>query len=131
MYKISKEFHFSASHQLGHLPEDHPCHNLHGHNYVVTIGFEAKELDKNGFVIDFRDLDGMKQFIDNNFDHKHLNDVFPFNAKLSTYTTSENLAEYLFVICRDSGFYNDDNPTVEVSFVKVAETPKTMAEYSE
>ena len=45
MYIISKEYHFSASHQLHDLPEDHPCHRLHGHNYVVEVDrFKAIEM---------------------------------------------------------------------------------------
>ncbi len=36
MFTITKEFHFSASHQLSHLPEDHQCARLHGHNYVAV-----------------------------------------------------------------------------------------------
>ena len=37
MYRISKEFHFSASHQLTDLPADHQCARLHGHNYIVVV----------------------------------------------------------------------------------------------
>ena len=37
MFKISKEFYFSAAHALFGLPDDHPCTRLHGHNYVVTV----------------------------------------------------------------------------------------------
>ena len=119
MYKISKEFHFSASHRLEHLPKDHPCYRLHGHNYVATIGFEAEQLDKNGFVIDFRELDGIKSFIDDTFDHQHLND------KMECYTTSENMAAMLFHLFNAESF----GLKCLVSFVRVSETPKTMAEY--
>lgn len=33
MTDIAKGFHFSASHQLYRLPEEHPCARMHGHNY--------------------------------------------------------------------------------------------------
>lgn len=36
MFRITKEYHFSASHRLAHLPDDHQCARLHGHNYVVV-----------------------------------------------------------------------------------------------
>lgn len=36
-YEITKEFHFSASHQLDYLPEGHQCKRLHGHNYIVKV----------------------------------------------------------------------------------------------
>ncbi|RWP82168.1 MAG: 6-carboxytetrahydropterin synthase QueD, partial [Mesorhizobium sp.] len=43
MFHISKEFHFSASHQLTSLPPNHQCARLHGHNYVVVVQLSAKE----------------------------------------------------------------------------------------
>lgn len=55
MHRITKEFHFSASHQLCHLPADHKCARLHGHNYIV-----GAELDADGFVPDFSDLSVLK-----------------------------------------------------------------------
>ena len=44
MYRITKEFHFSASHQLKDLPDDHPCARMHGHNYVVVIELAGEGL---------------------------------------------------------------------------------------
>jgi len=52
MFKITKEFTFSASHQLFGLTKDHPCARLHGHNYVVEIELSSKELNSHGFVRD-------------------------------------------------------------------------------
>ena len=92
MYKISKQFAFSASHILEGLHECHPCSRLHGHNYVVTIHLKAKGLNSVGFVKDYRELDNIKQYIDNHLDHRHLNDIVSFNP------TAENLAKYLFDI---------------------------------
>ncbi|MGO8249243.1 6-carboxytetrahydropterin synthase, partial [Rhizobium johnstonii] len=37
MYRITKEFHLSSSHQLDHLPADHQCARLHCHNYVGIV----------------------------------------------------------------------------------------------
>ena len=34
MFTITKQFYFSASHTLDTLPDDHPCTQLHGHNWV-------------------------------------------------------------------------------------------------
>ncbi len=116
-YRISKEFHFCASHQLDHLPDDHPCYRLHGHNYVVTIGFESEELNENGFVVDFRELDDIKHWIDEIFDHQHIND------RLDCYTTNENIARKIYEQWQSS--------YPQLSFVRVAETPKTQATYYE
>ena len=45
MFRIRKEFHFSASHRLEHLPPDHQCARLHGHNYVVVVELAAETLN--------------------------------------------------------------------------------------
>lgn len=117
MFRIAKEFCFSASHQLDHLPADHPCARLHGHNYRVTLLFERAHLGEEGFVLDFRKLDGVKKWIDDAFDHRHLNDVLGSGKA----TTSENLARMIF-----------DEHILEFSDlvgVRVSETDKTYAEY--
>ena len=61
MYTISKIFSFEASHMIEGLPKEHPCTNLHGHSYQVIVSFCSTELNKVGFVIDYRDLDIFKQ----------------------------------------------------------------------
>ncbi|MGH3882864.1 MAG: 6-pyruvoyl trahydropterin synthase family protein, partial [Pseudonocardiaceae bacterium] len=50
---ISKDFEFSASHELRLLPETHKCRGNHGHNYVVTLTLAADRLDEFRFVTDF------------------------------------------------------------------------------
>ena len=116
MYTISKEYHFSASHQLLDLPEDHPCHRLHGHNYVVEVELQSETLNQYGFVRDYRELDELKTYIDEKLDHRHLNDVLGDDN-----VTAENLAKYLYDWCKFRWS--------EVSAVRVNETPKSRAEY--
>lgn len=116
MYRISKEFHFSASHQLTHLPDGHQCARLHGHNYVVRINLESDQLDDNGFVIDYGQLHEFKALVDS-LDHRHLNDRFPH-----MFTTAENLAKFFAVNAQE--YYGSAVKSVEVS-----ETPKTNAVY--
>jgi 6-pyruvoyltetrahydropterin/6-carboxytetrahydropterin synthase len=118
MYYISKEFHFSASHRLDHLPETHPCSRLHGHNYVVEITLRSKTLNADSFVIDYRELEPFKRIIDDELDQRHLNDVLPMP------TTAELLAEWLY------GRAKELWPSLVYS-VRVSETPKTRAEYRE
>lgn len=115
MYRISKEFHFSASHRLAHLPEDHPCARLHGHNYIVVVELSAPALNADGFVRDYRELGALKTYIDTRFDHRHLDDV------LDGPSTAENIARHFYDWCKARW--------PEVSAVKVSETPKTWAEY--
>ena len=60
-FRITKEFHFSASHQLASLPPDHQCARLHGHNYIVEVELTADDLNEHGFVRDYQDLSVLKQ----------------------------------------------------------------------
>ena len=126
-YSVSKEFSFSAAHQLKGLPLSHPCSRLHGHNYTVSVEIIATALDDVGFVIDYRDLDVVKEYLDEKFDHRCLNDQIDVNP------TAENLAKWIHNFIAQSiigvtlrrlhGQYD--------LVVGVAETPKTWATYSE
>ena len=115
MYKISKQFTFSASHILNQMPESHSCSRIHGHNYAVTIHLRSEKLNEFGFVKDYHDLRFIKEFIDNNLDHRHLNDIIPYHP------TAENIARYLFET------FSEKLP--ELYAVEISETPKTNAVY--
>ncbi|RVV99468.1 6-pyruvoyl tetrahydropterin synthase family protein [Mesobaculum littorinae] len=115
MFRIRKEFHFSASHRLAHLPDDHQCARLHGHNYIVVVELAAESLTRDGFVRDYHDLAPFKAYIDGTFDHRHLNDV------LDVPSTAEHLARHFHDWCRARWR--------ETAAVFVSETPKTWAEY--
>lgn len=114
-YQISKLFEFSASHILKGLPDGHQCGRLHGHNYRVEVVLRGDTLSEVGFVRDYGELALFKRFLDDTCDHRHLNDVFPFNP------TAENLAKCWFDWCVERW--------PEVVAVRVSETPKTWAEY--
>lgn len=116
MYKISKQFAFSAAHSLFGLPDDHPCTRLHGHNYVVTVHLRSKELNKQGFVRDYTELRIVKEYIDTWLDHRNLNDILsPLNS------SAENLAKRLYDVFKPQ--------IAELYAVEVSETPKTSAIY--
>jgi len=116
MYRITKQFHFSASHRLQGLADDHPCARLHGHNYIVEIELQSEELNGVGFVRDYHDLAALKAYIDDHLDHRHLNDVLGDEC-----VTAEQMAKHLFDWCKSQW--------PETSALRVGETPKTWAEY--
>ena len=116
MFTISKEFSFCASHKLENLPADHPCSKLHGHNYTVIVELESTVLDKKGFVVDYRQLNLIKNFIDSNLDHKHLNDCLDFNP------TAGNIAKYIF--------RTFERTYAQLSAVTVKPTARIMAKYT-
>lgn len=115
MFTIAKQFHFSASHIIEGVPDDHPCKRLHGHNYVVELILQGESLNDTGFLVDYHDLVLFKEIIDKELDHRHLNDVLPCP------TTAEHMAYYLYQ--RASHLWPN------VVAVRVSETPKTWAEY--
>ena len=116
MYRITKEFAFSASHQLKDLPPEHQCARLHGHNYIVVVELAGAELNQHGFLRDYHELKPLKAYIDDCLDHRHLNDVLGDDM-----VTAERLAKHFYEWCVARW--------PETSAVKVSETPKTWAEY--
>lgn len=115
-YRISKQFTFSASHQLS-LPYASPCNHLHGHNYTVTIEVGANELNPQGMVIDYALLNQVGDYIAQHYDHRHLNTV------LKVAPTAENIAEDIL----GTAITILANTGAVVASVAVSETPKTSA----
>ena len=85
MYFIEKTFEISASHRLT-LSYRSKCENLHGHNWRITVKCKSRTLDENGMVVDFSVV---KTNIQEQLDHKNLNDILSFNP------TAENMARWI------------------------------------
>jgi 6-pyruvoyltetrahydropterin/6-carboxytetrahydropterin synthase len=124
MYSITKKFTFDAAHQLEGLDPSHKCGRLHGHTYTVEVTIGSESLTEEGWVIDFGDLSWIKDFIDNELDHRNLN-VFMKQP------TSENLAKYFFGAVL-TWLVNRNYPHRPwIDCVRVSETPNTSAVYFE
>jgi len=115
MLTISKEFHFSAAHQLYGLQEGHPCGRMHGHNYILRV-FLKGEPNEVGFIQDYNELAPIKEYVDKVLDHKLLNDVFP-----TVNATVEMMAPIIF------NFLKKDFPLLYA--IELSETPKTNCRY--
>jgi len=116
MHTISKEFHFSASHQLKGLKEGHPCGRIHGHNYTLKF-FLRGEPNEDGFVQDYNDLKPVSDWVNNTLDHRHLNEIFDFQ------TSVENMSKYIYDL------FKPQFPLLVA--VEMSETPKTNCRYEE
>lgn len=137
MIEISREYWFSAAHQL----EGHPkCGRLHGHNYRVVVTLKSKQYGfDDGMVMDYGRLDEIvKPIIDGWLDHRYIvsNANFEHKETLLTnkglptewfavlpinHSTAECLAEWLFDI------FIDELPMLHS--IQVDETPKSSAIY--
>ena len=83
---------FSASHCLRGY--EGPCENLHGHNFGVEVVVEGERLDpKVEYLIDFKKLRGKLREVLASFDHRHLNEIAPFDVENPS---SENLARFSY-----------------------------------
>jgi len=123
VFTISKEFAWSASHQLAGLPDDHQCARLHGHNYVLKVELRSSALDSVGFVLDYGELAPVKRLVDTELDHRHLNDVLDFNP------TAERMAVWLWQRIVDELGPQLRQAQVTTLAVHLSETPKTWASW--
>jgi 6-pyruvoyltetrahydropterin/6-carboxytetrahydropterin synthase len=48
---------------------DGHCRFLHGHNWSFELTFASKQVDENGFVVDFGKLGYVKEWLTSMFDH--------------------------------------------------------------
>jgi 6-pyruvoyltetrahydropterin/6-carboxytetrahydropterin synthase len=125
VFEISKDFVFSAAHQIRF--HGGKCERLHGHNWRVRVHVRASQLNRIGMVIDFADLSRLVAEIGARFDHRNVNEVPPFDE---LNTTAELIARY---------FHDEANQRlaaleqgrVRVSRVDVWENEGSLAVYRE
>jgi 6-pyruvoyltetrahydropterin/6-carboxytetrahydropterin synthase len=104
MMKIAKEFNWEMGHRL---PEHFGlCKNIHGHSYKMIIEFEG-ELDEQGMVIDFYNVEKIIAPIIDELDHAFMvkdddEITLEFLEKLNSkkvmvdfFTTVENICKYI------------------------------------
>lgn len=89
--ELFKEFSIEAAHWLPNVPEGHKCRRLHGHSFRISIHVEGPVNPQLGWVMDFADLKAAFRPIEDQLDHRCLNDV----AGLEN-PTSENLARWIW-----------------------------------
>lgn len=89
--EIFKEFAIEAAHWLPHVPEGHKCRRLHGHSFHIEIYVEGPLDERLGWVMDFADIKSAFKTIDDQLDHRCLNEVDGLDNP-----TSENLARWIW-----------------------------------
>lgn len=99
MYELTIRTHFDAAHSLTGYPG--ACARLHGHTFGVDVIVQGETLNDIGLLYDFKDLKSRVNEVLDRFDHRHLNDIPPFDT---TSPTAENLANYLYHEVQKPGF---------------------------
>ena len=94
-YELTVKDHFDAAHALPGY--DGPCQYLHGHTWEVEVVIAGQHLDEVGMLYDFKDIKRDLHQLLENFDHRCLNDVAPFDE---INPTAEHLARCLLYTSR-------------------------------
>jgi 6-pyruvoyltetrahydropterin/6-carboxytetrahydropterin synthase len=89
--EIFKEFTIEAAHWLPNVPEGHKCRRLHGHSFHIELHVSGPVDPHFGWVLDFAELKGAFQAVEDRIDHRCLNDVEGLENP-----TSENLARWIW-----------------------------------
>ncbi|HOW52594.1 MAG TPA: 6-carboxytetrahydropterin synthase QueD [bacterium] len=119
-FLVYRESTFSAAHHLRNYRGK--CEKVHGHNWRVRLYVSRSELDPNGFVIDFKDLDAILLRVLDRLDHHDINEVAPFTEENPT---AEHIARHLFTEAERELAGRD--PACSVERVMVWESEKSCA----
>lgn len=120
-YTLSVECRIAASHVLEGCP---PCDRPHGHTWTVRAHWRYGALDAAGMGANFHDLrDALERRVRAAFDHRHLNDVSPFDRIAPT---AENLARVAFEALRQD---SAAGVVAVLARVEVWEGPESCAAY--
>ncbi len=88
---IFKDFTIEAAHWLPNVPEGHKCRRMHGHSFRIRIQVTGPVDAELGWVMDFADIRGAFREIEDQIDHRCLNEVEGLKNP-----TSENLARWIW-----------------------------------
>ena len=131
--KIAKEFKWEMGHRLQNYKGK--CNNLHGHSYKLLVELTG-DVDENGMVMDYYDLDKIVDPVVNELDHSLLvdkNDTELIQAlqkinleyiAVNYPTTAENICGYFLDKIKNAGLPKN----IEKVKVRIYETDTAHAE---
>ncbi len=121
MFELMVERTFSAAHRL--RTGNKKCEKLHGHNWKVQLFLSGNKLNKDGVLLDFKEIKEKLAKVLLPLDHTYLNEI-PFFKKVNP--TSENIADYLYQKLK---VLFAKNKGTKISRLTVWEGDKTSASY--
>ncbi len=122
MFELKILSQFAAAHQLREF--EGKCENLHGHNWKVEVFVTGNHLEKNGLLLDFKQIKKATEEVLDVLDHQFLNDLEVFST---VNPSSENIARYIF----ESLALKLCSEQVRVSKVTAWESDTACASYME
>lgn len=88
---VFKIFTIEAAHNLPNVPPNHKCARLHGHSFRIEVHVGGPVDPQLGWVVDFADIKGAFRPLEDQLDHRYLNEVEGLKNP-----TSENLARWVW-----------------------------------
>ena len=113
---------FAAAHALRDYAGE--CSRLHGHNWKVEVEVIATSLNEAGMGIDFKEIKTQTREILSRLDHRHLNEIKPFDT---VNPTAENIAAYLYRRLSE----NMNGPRTRIGAITLWETERACVRYTE
>ncbi len=89
--EIFRTFTFEAAHYLPRTPEGHKCRRMHGHSFRADVYIEGEVGEDTGWILDFADIKRAFEPLDQQLDHRLLNEVEGLENP-----TSENIAKWIW-----------------------------------
>ncbi len=89
--ELTKEFRFEAAHSLPNVPAGHKCGRMHGHSFRVEVTIRGAVDPRTGWLMDFGELKEKFRPLEEQLDHRLLNDVPGLEN-----STSENIARWIW-----------------------------------
>jgi 6-pyruvoyltetrahydropterin/6-carboxytetrahydropterin synthase len=89
--ELFKQFSIEAAHWLPNVPVDHKCRRMHGHSFQIQVHVRGPVDPHLGWVMDFAEIKAAFAPVEDEIDHRCLNDVEGLENP-----TSENLARWLW-----------------------------------
>jgi 6-pyruvoyltetrahydropterin/6-carboxytetrahydropterin synthase len=89
--EIFKVFTIEAAHRLPFVPTGHKCGRLHGHTFQIEVHVQGPLDPQFGWIIDFAHIKGAFKLVEDQIDHRYLNEVEGLENP-----TSENVARWVW-----------------------------------
>lgn len=122
LYTLKVVSDFAAAHALRNYAGE--CSRLHGHNWKVEVEVVATALDEAGMGLDFKHIKDLTREALGRLDHRHLNEVPPFDE---INPTAENIACYLYRQLAATV----NGPRTRIRAVTLWETERACVRYTE